>query len=110
MLICIRILYGSESGISYMLVPVWLGESIVRMGLSYGGLSLIGRGAVIVLTDRICINGWIRCVDACTPLVLLFPLPFCCVLFLCLIQDISGLLYMFCRVESPSGSFLRWMG
>ena len=28
-----------------------------------------------------------------------------------LIQDISGLLCMFvCRVESPSGSVLRWMG
>ena len=76
------LLYFIVSGISYMLILVWVWENIMHIGLSYGGLSLIGRGADIVLTDRVCENGCIRCVDACTPLVLLFPLLFCCVLFL----------------------------
>jgi hypothetical protein len=53
-------------------------------------------------------KGCTRCVDACKPLlVLLFPLLLLLCLPLVLIQDISGLLYMFCRVESPSGSFFE---
>jgi hypothetical protein len=75
-------LYLIVSGISYMLILVWVRENIMHIGLSYGGLIFIGRGADIVLTDRVCKNGCIRCVDACTPLILLLPLLFCCVLFL----------------------------
>ncbi len=75
-------LYFIVSGISYMLILVWVRDDIIHIGLSYGGLSLIGQGEVIVLTDRVCLDGCIQCVDACTPLILLFPLLFCCVLFL----------------------------
>ncbi len=76
------LLYFIVSVISYMLILVWVWENIMHIGLSYSGLILIGRGADIVLTDRVCKNGCIRCVDACTPLILLFPLLFCCVLLL----------------------------
>ena len=59
-----------------MLILVWVWENIMHIGLSYGGLSLIGRGADIVLTDRVCENGCIRRVDACTPLIYYFCYSF----------------------------------
>ena len=75
-------LYLIVSGISYVLLLIWVWDYIMHIGLPYGGLSLISRGTDIVLTDRVCENGCILCVDACTSLILLFPLLFCCVLYL----------------------------
>jgi hypothetical protein len=102
------LLYFIASGISYMLILVWVWKNFMHIGLSYGGLSLIGRGADIVLTDRVCENGCIRCVDACTPLILLFPLLFCCVLFLFWYRISVGSFTCFCRVSHHQAHF--WDG
>jgi hypothetical protein len=71
----------------------------------------IGPGAVIVyINDRVCSYGCILCVDACTPRKLLFP--FNCTVVFALLSD-TGYQWAplhVCRVESPSGSFLRSMG
>ena len=34
-------------------------------------IEFLSRGGDIILIDRVCISGCTRCVDACTPLILL---------------------------------------
>ncbi len=52
-----------------MLLHIWVWNYIVLIGVPYGGLSLISRGMDKLLTDRVCENGCILCVDACTSLI-----------------------------------------
>ena len=62
--------------------------------------------------------GAFRCVDACTPLLFIFifyvELRTCLLsrsTCMSLLQTVTlGSFTCLCRVESPSGSFLRWMG
>ena len=72
-------------------------------------------GWLLWTIDRVCKYGCIRCVDACTTRLLsalghLMFLVTAYIVPMYLIQDISGLLCMSCRIESPSGTVLRSVG
>ena len=88
-------------------------------GMKQLGFFLLKPGVVILYSktayDK---KGVIRCVDACTPLLLYYPFT----LYFRHVYDLAlqvctrfsyftlGSFTCFCWVESPSGSFLRWMG
>ena len=101
-----------ESSRLYM-VPFLFSSPKIFYSLVLLYLTVWVRGGYIK-SDSVCIYGCTRCVDACTPRFLLLLVSSLCYAFfnlpMYLIQDISGLLCMSCRVESPSGSVLRSMG
>ena len=110
---------------SYVLFNVvWKGCSnvfLVLLQTFYKGLSILNQknstldsvslvqGQNIVLTDSVCITGCPRCVDACTPLLLLLLFP---LLLLVVSSSCSDTGYQWAPLhvlqgESPSGSFFE---
>jgi hypothetical protein len=60
-----------------------IGNYIIHIGLPYGGRNLFSRGREQLLTDRVCENGCILCVDACTSLIFIISVTILFVYYTC---------------------------